>query len=105
METTSLSSLSGNGIYGGTATLTATLTAGGTGVAGEPVAFSFVSGTTVTPVGTATTDADGVATLTGVSLAGLGAGTYTGYVGAASRATRTTRPAAGPATSSSRRLR
>src|SRR5262249_31362283 len=34
-------------------------------------------------VGTATTDADGVATLTGVSLAGIGAGTHVTYVGAA----------------------
>ena len=81
-QATSLSTISGSGTYGGTATLTATLTADGSGVANEPVAFTFINGTVVTTLGTATTNASGVATLTGVSLAGIGAGTYTGYVGA-----------------------
>ena len=80
-QATSISTISGSGTYGGTATLTATLTASGSGVANEPVTFTFINGMTITTVGTATTDANGVATLTGVSLAGIGAGTYTGYVG------------------------
>ena len=80
--TTLLSMISGSGTYGGTATLMATLTADGSGVANEPVNFAFINGTIVTTVGMATTNADGVATLTGVSLAGIGAGTDTGYVGA-----------------------
>ena len=54
----------------------------GAGVSNEPVSFTFNNGTTITPIGTATTDADGVATLTDVSLAGIAAGTYAGYVGA-----------------------
>ena len=81
-QATNLSAISGSGTYGGTATLTATLTASGSGVANEPVTFTFINGTIITPVGTATTNANGIATLTGVSLAGIGAGTYTGYVGA-----------------------
>ena len=81
-QATSLSTISGSGTYGGTATLTATLTANGSGVANETVSFTFINGATITPLGTATTDANGVATLTGVSLAGIGAGTYHGYVGA-----------------------
>ena len=81
-QATSISTISGSGTYGGTATLTATLTTNGAGLAGEPVSFSLNNGVTVTPVGTATTEANGVATLTGVNLAGLGAATYVGYVGA-----------------------
>ena len=82
-QATSISTISGSGTYGGTATLTATLTASsGSGLADESVTFAFVNGTIITTVGTATTNADGVATLTGVSLTGIGAGTYTGYVGA-----------------------
>ncbi len=81
-QATSISSIAGSGTYGGTATLTATLTTSGSGLANEQVTFTFINGTIITTVGTATTDADGVAILTGVSLAGIGAGTYTGYVGA-----------------------
>ena len=72
---TNLTAISGSGTYGLTATLTATLTANGSGVANEPVTFSFINGTVVTTVGTATTNASGVATQTGVSHAGNGAGT------------------------------
>jgi RHS repeat-associated protein len=81
-QATSVTGISGGGTYGGAATLTATLIAGGTGPAGEPISFAFNNGVTLTPLGTATTDQNGVATLTGVNLAGIAAGTYTGYVSA-----------------------
>jgi Matrixin/PKD domain/Right handed beta helix region/Periplasmic copper-binding protein (NosD) len=74
---------SGAGIYGGTSTLTATLTSQGAAVAGKTVTFTFNNGVTVTAVGAATTNANGVATLTGVNLTGIGAGTHVGFVGAA----------------------
>jgi hypothetical protein len=82
LQATSLSAVSGSGTYGGTATLTATLTSGGSPLAGKTVAFSLNEGGTITPVGMATTDANGVAALTDVSLAGFSAGTFTGAVGA-----------------------
>ena len=82
LQPTNLSAVAGSGTYAGTASLTATLTAGGAPLAGEIVAFTLTSGTTVTPVGSATTDANGVATLLGVSLAGFSSGTFTGAVGA-----------------------
>ena len=82
LQPTNLSAVAGSGTYAGTASLTATLTAGGSPLAGEIVAFTLTSGTTVTPVGSATTDANGVATLSGVSLAGFSSGTFTGAVGA-----------------------
>jgi hypothetical protein len=55
---------SGVGAYGGTTSLTAALTAGSVGVPNKTVAFS-INGSSV---GNATTDANGVATLTGVTL-------------------------------------
>jgi hypothetical protein len=73
---TKLSAVSGSGTVGGTATLTSTLTANGVPVAGRTVAFILAEGGTIRTVGTATTDANGVATLRGVSLAGFSAGTY-----------------------------
>ena len=82
LQPMNLSAVAGSGIYAGTASLTATLTAGGAPLAGKIVAFTLTSGTTVTPVGSATTDANGVATLSGVSLAGFSSGTFTGAVGA-----------------------
>ena len=81
-QPTSLSTVSGSGTYGGTATLTATLNEGGSPLPGETVSFTLNEGGTVTPVGTATTDANGVATLIGVSVAGFNSGTFTGAVGA-----------------------
>ena len=65
-----------SGIYGGTASLTATLLAGGAAVPNASIAFSLGGSS----VGTATTNADGVATLAGASLAGWSAGTYSGVV-------------------------
>jgi hypothetical protein len=90
---TTLSHVSGSGssASGGTVTLVATLTSNvtGKGVSGEKI--TFLLGTSTTPAGTETTDANGIATLSGVSNAGLTNGetvtaTYTGstdYAGAA----------------------
>jgi hypothetical protein len=79
---TNISAVSGGGTVGGTATLACTLTASSVALAGESVIFTVSEGGTVRTVGMATTDANGVATLTGVSLAGLGAGIYSGAVSA-----------------------
>lgn len=79
---TMLSAVSGIGTSGGTATLMSTLTANGSPLAGKAINFTLNEGGAVTTVGTATTDANGVATLSGVSLAGFNAGTYAGDVGA-----------------------
>ena len=76
-----LSAVSGAATYGGTAMLTATLRQ--TGSAAAPIAgasITFALGGT--PVGSATTDASGVAKLTNVALGGRGAGNYSGLVGA-----------------------
>ena len=66
------------GTYGGTTSLTATLTGGGSGVSGKTIAFTLNGSS----VGTATTNGSGVATLAGVSLAGINAGSYPAGVGA-----------------------
>ncbi|MGC8638403.1 MAG: beta strand repeat-containing protein [Isosphaeraceae bacterium] len=72
-------SVSGSASFGGTATLTATLTSSvtGQGIAGETVSFVY-EGWGV--VGTAVTDANGLATLTGVATSDPPA-TYTGAIG------------------------
>jgi parallel beta-helix repeat protein len=75
---TVLSVTPSTGTYGGTVSLSATLTSGGTGVSGKTISFTL-SGSAV---GSAITNGSGVATLTGVRLAGIGAGTHTGYIGA-----------------------
>jgi hypothetical protein len=64
--------------YGGTTSLTATLTSGGNPVSGKTVTFTLNGAS----VGTATTNSSGVATLSNVSLSGINAGTYAGGVGA-----------------------
>ncbi len=71
-------SVSGAGTYGGAGTLTATLTTGGTPLSGKSVAFTL-SGNAV---GSATTNGSGVATLSGVGLGGVDAGSYADAVGA-----------------------
>jgi len=71
-------SVSGAGVYGETATLTARLAAEGTGVADKTVAFTLDGNS----LGSAVTDANGVATLTGVGLVGVNAGSYPGLVSA-----------------------
>ena len=58
--------------YGSTVNLAATLTSGGSGVNGKSVAFTLNGA----PVGSAVTNASGVASLTGVSLATIDAGFY-----------------------------
>ncbi len=73
----SFSSASGSGVFNGTATLTATLTSGSSPLSGKTVSFTLGS----TSVGNATTDASGVATLTGVSTVGVNAGTHANAVG------------------------
>jgi YVTN family beta-propeller protein len=75
---TSLAVAPATGTYGGTTTLSATLTAGGNGVGGESIKFTLNGAA----VGTATTNASGVATLSGVSLEGINAGSYPTAVGA-----------------------
>ncbi len=75
---TTLSSVSGVGIFGGTATLMATLTSNGVNLSGKSITFTR-NGTTV---GSATTAANGIATLTGVSLAGINSGIYDSAIGA-----------------------
>ncbi len=79
---TNLSGVAGTGTFGGTATLTATLTAGSSPLGDRTVTFTLNEGGAVRIVGLATTAVSGVATLTGVSLAGFNAGVYSGAVGA-----------------------
>ncbi|HEX4796685.1 MAG TPA: PKD domain-containing protein [Humisphaera sp.] len=67
---TSLAAASASGTYGGQTTLSATLSAAGTGIAGKLVTFQLNGAA----VGTAATNASGVATLPAVSLVGLNAG-------------------------------
>ncbi len=66
------------GVYGGTTTLSATLTSGGNPVSGETVSFTLNGAN----VGSTTTDVNGVATLQNVSLAGIDAGSYPADVAA-----------------------
>jgi hypothetical protein len=79
---TSVSSVAASGTYGGLAKVTATLTSGGAPLAGEAITFTLDEGGSITPIGMATTDASGVATLSGVTLHGFGAGSYSGVIGA-----------------------
>lgn len=83
---TTLTAAAASGTYGGTTNLAATLATGGTPVAGRPVTFTLngavACGTGSSPA-CPVTDANGVASLPGVSLAGITAGTYPGGVGAA----------------------
>jgi hypothetical protein len=71
-QLTALAASPSSGPYGGTATFSATLTSGGTGVNGKAIDFRRQGAA----VGSAVTDASGVATLAGVDLAGLAVGTY-----------------------------
>src|SRR5689334_22494769 len=61
-----------SGTYGGTTTLQATLTSTGRSVPNQTIGFTLNG----TPVGSATTNSNGVATLANVSLAGIAANTY-----------------------------
>ena len=80
-QSTSLSAVTASETGGGTATLSATLTSDGLPLAGKTVGFSLNEGGTVTSVGTAATNANGIATLTGVKVTGFLAGTYFDVVG------------------------
>jgi hypothetical protein len=77
---TTLSVAPASGIYGGTVTLTATLTrtADSSPVSGKTISFTLNGN----PVGTATTNGSGVATKTDASLSGILPGTYPSGVGA-----------------------
>lgn len=66
------------GVYGGTAELSAKLSSGGSGVGGKTVGFTLNGAA----AGSAVTDASGTASLSGVSLAGIGGGSYPGGVAA-----------------------
>ena len=74
--TTTLVAVDAVGVFDGTTTLSATLTAQSGPLAGKTINFT-INGT---PVGSATTDATGQATLADVSLAGINAGSYPGGV-------------------------
>ena len=69
---TSVSVPPASGVYGGTTTLSAVLTSGGNPVSGKTINFSLNGN----PVGSATTNGAGTATLPGVSLVGINAGSY-----------------------------
>jgi uncharacterized repeat protein (TIGR01451 family) len=75
---TNLVAQAASGTFGGTTTFSATLTASGSPLSGHTVSFTRNG----TGVGSATTDASGVATLSNVSLAGVNAGSYPNGVGA-----------------------
>lgn len=75
---TTLTVAAATGVFGGTTTLSATLTAGAAGVAGQSVSFTMNG----QAAGSATTDATGKATINGVSLAGINAGSYPSGVAA-----------------------
>ena len=75
---TSLAVGSATGTYGGTTNVAATLTAAGNGVSGETVDFALNGNS----VGSAVTNASGVATLSNVSLSAISAGLYPAGVAA-----------------------
>jgi len=66
------------GMFGGTTTLSATLNALGMPLDGRTIAFTLNG----VPAGSAVTDANGVATIDNVSLAGVALGTYPNAIGA-----------------------
>ncbi len=71
-QPTTLTVGNASGTYGGTATLSATLTSGTSGIGGKTVSFKLNG----TSVGTATTNSSGVASLANASLAGISAGSF-----------------------------
>ena len=75
---TALAVATASGVFGGTATLSATLTAGAGGLPGQIVSFTLNG----QPAGNATTDATGKATVNTASLTGINAGSYPSGVGA-----------------------
>ncbi len=75
---TSLAANPATGTFGGTTTLSATLTSGGSPVTGKTVSFTLNG----SPAGSAVTNGSGIATESGVSLAGINADSYPTGVGA-----------------------
>src|SRR5262249_33612853 len=75
---TALSPVSGSGTFAGTAALTATLMSNSSPVSGKTVTFQLNGN----PAGSGTTNASGVATVSGVSLTGINAGSYANAVSA-----------------------
>jgi hypothetical protein len=75
---TALSVAAANGVFGGTTTVSATLTAGANPVPNQSVSFTLNG----VSKGSGTTDATGKATITNVSLTGINAGSYPTGVGA-----------------------
>ena len=69
---TVLTTIAASGTYGGTVNLQATLTSNAVGINNQPISFTLDGH----PVGTVNTNASGVATLTGASLAGINVGNY-----------------------------
>jgi hypothetical protein len=82
-----------SGTYGGTTTLSATLTSAGLPVAGRTVSFT-INGANK---GSASTNNNGVASLSGVSIAGINAGSYATAVGASFAGDDTYPPSSGTA--------
>ncbi len=74
--TTTLVVIPASGTYGGATNLSATLTSGGSPVSGRTISFT-VNGV---GAGSGTTNAGGVATVTGASLSGINAATYLGGI-------------------------
>src|SRR5207237_3110496 len=78
LPATTLTVNAATGTFGGTVDLTATLSSGSSGVSVNNKTITFtLNGTSV---GTAPTNTSGVATKTGVSLAGIAIGTYPGGI-------------------------
>ncbi len=77
---TTLQAVSGNGSDKGPATLTATLSAAGGALAGKTIDFTVYELGKFTSIGSAVTNASGVATLSGVNLLGFNAGSFSNFV-------------------------
>lgn len=69
---TTVTGVAGKGVYDSTATLSATLMGEGRGLAGKTISFALRG----QPLGTALSDSQGRAALTGVELPGIDAGSY-----------------------------
>src|SRR5579859_4369763 len=75
---TTLTMAAATGTFGGTVDLSATLTANSTGLSGKTVSFTLNGNS----AGSAITDSSGIATVSGVSLTGITAGSYPSGVAA-----------------------
>ncbi len=91
---TNVAAASASGTYGGTTSLSATLTSGGNPVSGKTINFTLNSN----PVGSSATNGAGTATVSGVSLTGINAGSYPGAVQASFAGDSTYAASSGTAT-------